>query len=162
MAILVTGGTGYIGSHTVIELYKNGYDVVIVDAAAIIESGFTEKSDYLVVVHAPTEIRRERIIKRDGISKEDALLRINAQPQAEYYIEKSKAIQSGWKPGKWPSNFIPNKMIIGGESKDAILETGYKVKVPIFVEEGDSIVVSTETGEYATNESLPAVSLYLN
>ena len=29
--ILVTGGTGYIGSHTVIELYKNGYDVVIVD-----------------------------------------------------------------------------------------------------------------------------------
>ena len=31
MAILVTGGTGYIGSHTVIELYKNGYDVVIVD-----------------------------------------------------------------------------------------------------------------------------------
>lgn len=33
----------------------------------------------------------------------------------EYYIEKSKAIQSGWKPGKWPSNFIQNKMIIGGE-----------------------------------------------
>ena len=31
MSILVTGGTGYIGSHTVIELYKKGYDVVIVD-----------------------------------------------------------------------------------------------------------------------------------
>lgn len=31
MAILVTGGTGYIGSHTVIELISNGYDVVIVD-----------------------------------------------------------------------------------------------------------------------------------
>ena len=31
MAILVTGGTGYIGSHTVVELLKNGYDVVIVD-----------------------------------------------------------------------------------------------------------------------------------
>ncbi|MCM1094120.1 MAG: UDP-glucose 4-epimerase GalE [Bacteroides sp.] len=29
--ILVTGGTGYIGSHTVVELQNAGYDVVIVD-----------------------------------------------------------------------------------------------------------------------------------
>lgn len=31
MTILVTGGTGYIGSHTVVQLIQNGYDVVIVD-----------------------------------------------------------------------------------------------------------------------------------
>lgn len=31
MAILVTGGLGYIGSHTVVELLNNNYDVVIVD-----------------------------------------------------------------------------------------------------------------------------------
>jgi UDP-glucose 4-epimerase len=29
--ILVTGGTGYIGSHTVVELQQNGFDLVIVD-----------------------------------------------------------------------------------------------------------------------------------
>lgn len=29
--ILVTGGTGYIGSHTVVELMSNGFDVVIID-----------------------------------------------------------------------------------------------------------------------------------
>ena len=29
--ILVTGGTGYIGSHTVVELQKAGYPVVIID-----------------------------------------------------------------------------------------------------------------------------------
>lgn len=29
--ILVTGGTGYIGSHTIIDLIENGYDVVCVD-----------------------------------------------------------------------------------------------------------------------------------
>ncbi len=29
--ILVTGGTGYIGSHTVVELQKAGFDVVIID-----------------------------------------------------------------------------------------------------------------------------------
>ena len=31
MAILVTGGTGYIGSHTVVDLLNHGYDVVILD-----------------------------------------------------------------------------------------------------------------------------------
>lgn len=31
MSILVTGGTGYIGSHTVVELLQQGHDVVIVD-----------------------------------------------------------------------------------------------------------------------------------
>ena len=29
--ILVTGGTGFIGSHTTVELIEAGYDVVIVD-----------------------------------------------------------------------------------------------------------------------------------
>ena len=31
MKILVTGGSGYIGSHTCIELIKAGYEVVVVD-----------------------------------------------------------------------------------------------------------------------------------
>ena len=29
--ILVTGGTGYIGSHTVVELIENGFEPVIID-----------------------------------------------------------------------------------------------------------------------------------
>lgn len=31
MSILVTGGTGYIGSHTVVELLNSGESVVIID-----------------------------------------------------------------------------------------------------------------------------------
>ena len=31
MQILVTGGLGYIGSHTTVELLQKGFDVVIVD-----------------------------------------------------------------------------------------------------------------------------------
>ena len=37
MAILVTGGAGFIGSHTVVELQNAGYDVVVVDN---LETGF--------------------------------------------------------------------------------------------------------------------------
>ncbi|NMA96115.1 MAG: NAD-dependent epimerase/dehydratase family protein, partial [Clostridiales bacterium] len=31
MAILVTGGAGYIGSHTCIELLNAGFNVIVVD-----------------------------------------------------------------------------------------------------------------------------------
>lgn len=31
MKILVTGGAGYIGSHTCVELLKEGFDIVVVD-----------------------------------------------------------------------------------------------------------------------------------
>ena len=31
MPVLVTGGAGYIGSHTCVELLNAGYDIVVVD-----------------------------------------------------------------------------------------------------------------------------------
>lgn len=31
MVVLVTGGAGFIGSHTCVELQQSGYDVVVVD-----------------------------------------------------------------------------------------------------------------------------------
>ena len=31
MKILVTGGAGYIGSHTCVELLNAGYDIVVLD-----------------------------------------------------------------------------------------------------------------------------------
>jgi elongation factor P len=35
-----------------------------------------------------------------------------------------------------------------GGSKPAVLETGLKVKVPLFLKEGEEIVIDTRTGEY--------------
>src|SRR6056297_1981398 len=41
--ILVTGGTGYIGSHTVVELQDAGYEVVIVDNLSNSEAGVVDR-----------------------------------------------------------------------------------------------------------------------
>ena len=32
----------------------------------------------------------------------------------DYYVTKEEAEANGWKPGKWPSNFVPKKMITRG------------------------------------------------
>ena len=40
--VLVTGGAGYIGSHTTVELIGAGYDVVIVDNLSNSEFGAVE------------------------------------------------------------------------------------------------------------------------
>ncbi|MDZ5783020.1 elongation factor P [Marinococcus luteus] len=37
-----------------------------------------------------------------------------------------------------------------GGSKPAVVETGYRLQVPIFIEEGERIVVDTRTGAYAS------------
>ncbi len=37
-----------------------------------------------------------------------------------------------------------------GAMKDAILETGYKIQVPLFVENGNKLKVNTETGTYVS------------
>ena len=39
MKVLVTGGAGYIGSHTVRELKSRGYDVVVLDT---LERGYKQ------------------------------------------------------------------------------------------------------------------------
>ena len=50
----------------------------------------------------------------NGVDGADWMLKHKTELPS-YYIEKSEALQSGWKPGKWPSNFIPDKMIYSGE-----------------------------------------------
>lgn len=79
------------------EAFKN-HDVVIVDAAAIIESGFADSCDMLLVVTAPVEVRKERIIKRDNISEKDALIRINGQKDDNFYIDRADFVIKNYEP----------------------------------------------------------------
>ena len=58
--------------------------IAIIDAALMIESGGYKRFDKLIVVWCEQEIQLQRLMKRDGLSEEDANARIRAQmPQEE-------------------------------------------------------------------------------
>lgn len=56
----------------------------IIDAALMIESGGYKRFDKLIVVHCRPEVQLERLMLRNGLSRDEAQARINSQmPQAE-------------------------------------------------------------------------------
>jgi len=64
-----------------------GGKVAAIDAIALIESGRSKKCDVVVGVTAPVETRISRIMSRDGITRERAEMRVNAQKPDSYYEE---------------------------------------------------------------------------
>ena len=66
MAILVTGGAGYIGSHTVVELQNAGYDVVVLDNL----SNASEKALDRVskITGKPVKFYKTDILDRDALN----------------------------------------------------------------------------------------------
>jgi len=64
-----------------------GGAVAAIDAIALIESGIAGKCDIVVGVDAPVEARIKRIMRRDGIPREQAEMRVNAQKPAEFFRE---------------------------------------------------------------------------
>jgi len=75
--------------------------IAVIDAALMIESGGYLRFDKLIVVHCRPEVQLERLITRDGISREEALRRINSQMSqaekqefADYLIDTSDGFET--------------------------------------------------------------------
>mgnify|MGYP003308287225 CR=1 FL=1 len=77
---------------------KEGYDRALIDAAAILESECKSLCDKIIVVTAPEDIRLERILSRDSITREQALTRMNAQKSDEYYFSHADIIVRNYPP----------------------------------------------------------------
>lgn len=71
---------------------QNGCFAAAIDAPLLFESGCDRKCDLLIAVVAPVEVRLERIMKRDGISRELALARIAAQQKDDYYTSRCDTV----------------------------------------------------------------------
>ncbi len=82
-----------------ISLAENeGYTVSVIDAAALLESDIKNLCRKIVVVTAPEEIRLKRILERDNITNEQAMTRIKAQKDDEYYFERADIIIKNYPP----------------------------------------------------------------
>lgn len=69
-----------------------GGTLAAIDAIALIESGLGDRCRAVIGVIADKTTRIERIMKRDGISREYAMMRVNAQYPNEYFEAKCKYI----------------------------------------------------------------------
>ena len=58
---------------------NSGKDICILDGSEIESSGAYKKCAHVIVVTADEDVRLDRIMKRDGIDRESALMRIRAQ-----------------------------------------------------------------------------------
>ncbi len=77
---------------------KEGYDKAVIDAAALLESECKNLCSKILVVYAPEEMRLERILSRDGITEEEAKIRMNAQKSDEYYFSHADIIVKSFPP----------------------------------------------------------------
>lgn len=69
------------------EWEKSGGQLAAIEAIALIESGLGALCNIVVGVTAPIDIRVRRIMARDGVSRDAALLRISAQKPDRFFNE---------------------------------------------------------------------------
>ncbi len=134
--ILVTGGTGYIGSHTVVELQQSGYEVIIIDDLS------NSSSEVLKNIEKITGIKPgfEQFNLIDKDKTEDFFIR-NEGIQAIIHFAASKAVgESVEKPLMYYRNNLVTLM--------NLLECQIKFSIP-------NIVFSSSCTVYGQPDVLP-------
>lgn len=89
-------------------------------------------------------------ISHDKLTLESRFLTDNLPVQITYYNGEIMGIEL---PVKVALKVTDTEDAVRGDTinkpqKDATLETGYKIKVPMFIKNGDMVNVRTDTGEY--------------
>jgi len=76
------------------ELFEQNKDEkhIFISVPLLFESGFDKIFDKIVFVSAPENIRFERLIKRNNLTKEEAIKRIQAQQDETEKIKKSDIV----------------------------------------------------------------------
>ncbi len=134
--ILVTGGTGYIGSHTVVELQQSGYEVIIVDDLS--NSGIEVLNSIEKITGIKPAFEKFDLADKD---KTDDFFKRNQGIQAIIHFAASKAVgESVEKPLMYYRNNLVTLM--------NILECQLKYNVP-------NIVFSSSCTVYGQPDVLP-------
>jgi UDP-glucose 4-epimerase len=134
--ILITGGTGYIGSHTAVELIDAGYDVVIIDSL------FNSSKDVLEGIKGITGVKPElEIFDLCNQKLTDSFFEKHKDVKAVIHFAAHKAVgESVEKPLEYYRNNLVSLM--------NLLESMKKHKV-------ENLVFSSSCTVYGQPERLP-------
>lgn len=107
MKILVTGGAGYIGSHTVVELQDSGYDVVVVDNLSNSCEKSLERVEKITGKKVP--FYKADILDREALTK----IFDKEKPDAVIHFAGLKAVgESVSKPWEYYENNIAGTLTL--------------------------------------------------
>lgn len=71
----------------VLRMLENAPKLAAIDAIELFDGGLAELCDFTVAITAPEEDRIQRLLSRDGITREYAVNRIRAQKPESYFRE---------------------------------------------------------------------------
>ena len=137
--VLVTGGAGFIGSHTVIELLQSGYEVVVLDDLSNASAIALDRVRQIV----GDEAAQRLTFYEDNVLDRDAMNRIFDQHDIDRVIHFAgfKAVgESVTKPIEYYHNNIENTLVL----VDVMRNHGCK-----------SIIFSSSSTVYGDPDSLP-------
>lgn len=107
MSILVTGGAGYIGSHTCVELLKEGYDVIVLDN--LCNSSKKSLDRVFEITGRKVKFYEEDLLNKDGVRK----VFENEKIDAVIHFAALKAVgESVKKPLQYYHNNITGTLVL--------------------------------------------------
>ena len=147
--ILVTGGLGYIGSHTVVELVKSGYNPIIVDNLSNSHRSFLKRIEGVV--------EREITFYEVDCCDEVALRRVFESHQIDAIIHFA-AFKSVEESERKPDLYVKNNV----GSTEVVLKLAVEFGISRFVFSSSCTVYGNPDFNPVSEESalLPAVSVY--
>ena len=66
-----------------LRIFKNNIDIIFVSVPQLFEAGLESLFDKIIYITANENIRKDRLIKRNSFTPEEALIRIKAQKEAD-------------------------------------------------------------------------------
>jgi elongation factor P len=101
---------------------------------------FMDETSYDNFTFTTEQLGEDRFYLKDGLSLQ--VLKYNSDPVALQFPQFIELSVTETEPG------IAGNSASGGVTKQATLETGLQVRVPLFIKEGELVRVSTATGEF--------------
>lgn len=143
MTVLVTGGAGYIGSHTVVELLKENYDVIIVDDLSNAKEEVIDRIETITGVR-PVFYKMD-CCDRDGLCSAFAKNQIDAVIHFAGYKAVGESV-------KKPLEYYRNNL----DSTLTLLEVMEEYNCKKFVFSSSATVYGPEN-PYPYKEEMPAI-----